>query len=63
MARYFKFPEELKDYDFIGLYDKESNARLKIKYLALSYLKEGKPLMGSVKFNLCWLFNYSNMGV
>lgn len=45
MARYFKFPEELKDYDFVALYDKESNARLKIKYLALSYLKEGKPLM------------------
>lgn len=36
MERYFIFPEELKDYDFVGLYDKESNARLKIKYLALS---------------------------
>lgn len=45
MARYFRFPDELMSYDFIELYSKESNARLKIKYLALSHLKAGKHLI------------------
>jgi transposase len=45
MARYFEFPEELKQYDFVELYRKEQNPRLKIRYLGLSYLKDGKRLM------------------
>lgn len=44
MAKFFQFPKELLKYDFIGLYNKEKNAKLKIKFLALSYLKEGLKL-------------------
>jgi transposase len=39
-----KLPEQIRDYDFTTLYKQEHRARLKIRWLGLSYLQAGKTI-------------------